>query len=239
MIAREAWCDAREKRKTIHAIYVDFSKAFDRVDHALLLQELCNIGISGSLLQWMKVFVSRRRWQVKVNDELSMEKHATGGVPQGSVLGPRLFTLYINSLPSRLNSPCLFFADDLKIWRVIDGPEDEVQLQADLDNVAQWCQEYKLPINAAKSGFMLLRVARGSESYRIGDEVIPQTNIVKDLGVLTQDNLKTHSHTALARTRGLKVLWMLKRTFHTWTPTLFRMLNTVFIRPVIEYGQPA
>ena len=98
-------------------IYFDFRKAFDTVPHARLLLKIKEYGISGSLLAWLHGFLSNRRQRVSINGHFSELSDVTSGVPQGSVLGPLLFTIYVNDLPSRVDSSLLLFANDTKLFR--------------------------------------------------------------------------------------------------------------------------
>ncbi|WP_353803208.1 reverse transcriptase domain-containing protein, partial [Acinetobacter baumannii] len=97
----------------IHACYLDISKAFDRVNHAILLQNLHSYGVTGNLLECLRSYMSDRSAKVRVGQSLSRDILATRWVPQGSVLGPILFLLYINDLPDRIRSNLLLFADDV------------------------------------------------------------------------------------------------------------------------------
>jgi hypothetical protein len=239
LTAREAWCALRESRKSVHILFVDFSKAFDRVDHNILLSDLRKAGIAGELLRWFETYLCNRWWQVRINETMSQPRAAKRGVPQGAVLGPLLFTLYVNSLPQLITSSCLMFADDLKLWRTVEGEREARLLQEDLNTLSSWCQARNLPINASKSGLMMIGEDQVNPGYTIAGELIPLLQTTRDLGVMVSKDLKTHAHSDLARTRGLRTTWMLRRTFQVWTPKLYRILNSTFIRPVIEYGQPA
>ena len=101
--------------KQVEVCYLDFSKAFDSVNHRLLLRKMETFGISGQIYRWLEDFLSRRTFYVKVGDRCSSLVNVTSGVPQGSVLGPVLFLLFINDLASTLQSPSFIFAEDVKI----------------------------------------------------------------------------------------------------------------------------
>ena len=99
---------------SVDAIYLDFQKAFDSVPHQCLIQKLSSFGVHGKILQWIKDFLRNRRQQVALNGQKSGP--VTSGVPQGSVLGPVLFTIFVNDIPSVVLSPTFMFADDMKIF---------------------------------------------------------------------------------------------------------------------------
>ena len=117
----------------IDAILLDFSNAFDKVPHEHLAVKLKHYGISGNVLTWIKSFLSNRSQQVQVEGVQSKPAPVTSGVPQGSVLGPLLFLVYINDMPSKVQSTTRLFADDSLLYRKIKSPEDAQILQNDLN----------------------------------------------------------------------------------------------------------
>ena len=121
-----------DKGEPIDVIYLDFQKAFDSVPHQRLFQKLTSFGINGKILQWIKDFLWNRTQQVVLNGQKSSTTSVTSGVPQGSVLGPVLFTLFVNDIPSMVSSPTFMFADDTKIFRCVKSGDDHGALQNDL-----------------------------------------------------------------------------------------------------------
>ena len=150
LLAREEWTAGISDGHNLEAIFIDFKKAFDMVPHTRLLHKLCMIGIDGFTVRWIQDFLNGRTFVVQNQNVLSMWREMPSGVPQGSVLGPLLFVICINDLSRELNSPCLMYADDLKIWRVIMDENDKVILQDDLDRLTQWSITWQLPINTSK-----------------------------------------------------------------------------------------
>ena len=125
--------------KNVDVIYLDFSKAFDRVDHTILLNKIQNNGITGKLLAWIKWFLTGRTQQVSVDYTLSEMPEVISGVPQGSVLGPLLFLIMIQDIDTRiLHSFLSSFADDTRLMKDISNIIDIQQLQEDLNTVYQW-----------------------------------------------------------------------------------------------------
>ena len=129
-----------DQGKQVDVLILNFSKAFDTVPHRCLLGKLEHYGVRNNLLRWCESFFVGRFQSVLVDGVKSAEESVLSGVPQGTVLGPLMFLLYINDLPSRLNSDtrCRLFADDCLLYRIIDGLEDQVQLQSDLRELEQW-----------------------------------------------------------------------------------------------------
>ena len=120
---------------------MDFSKAFDKVSHSLLVHKLNHYGIVGKINSWIHNFLTGRKQAVIVDGASSETVHVESGVPQGSVLGPTLFLLYINDLPERLSSTARLFANDTACHKTIQSDQDHTALQQDLDRMAEWEEE--------------------------------------------------------------------------------------------------
>uniref|UniRef100_A0A8C7WVC6 Reverse transcriptase domain-containing protein n=1 Tax=Oryzias sinensis TaxID=183150 RepID=A0A8C7WVC6_9TELE len=138
ILAREEWAKKVDKGEMIDVVYVDFSKAFDKVPHLMLIDKLKGYGIDGPLLGWIKDFLTGRTARVKVNGVSSEPMDIRSGVPQGSVLGPELFKIYVNDLPSVLPTKCLLYADDLKVWSTVSCESDIERMQFTLDCLYEW-----------------------------------------------------------------------------------------------------
>ena len=134
----EEWTEAIDAGKTIDCLYMDYKKAFDTVPHKRLLKKLETYGIGLNIIEWFKDYLGERTQQVSVNGQNSKWHQVTSGVPQGSVIGPLLFVLYINDLPDNIESPIYLFADDTKIFKIINNNEDQKSLQKDLDKLHKW-----------------------------------------------------------------------------------------------------
>ena len=123
---------------SVDVIYLDFQKAFDLVPHQRLLLKVSSFGIHGNLLLWIKDILSNRKQQVVLNGHKSKSIPVTSGVPQGSVLGPVLFTMFVNDIPSIVSSPIYMFADATKIFHVIRNSDDYKAFQDDLNALYEW-----------------------------------------------------------------------------------------------------
>ena len=131
-------------------IYFDFCKAFDSVPHGRLLLKLKAYDVNGNLLSWICCFLSHGKQHVMVNGHFSEFKDVTSGVPQGSVLGPLPFTIYVNDSPSSVNSTLLLFADDTKLFHCIKSNFDVDRLQRDVDALMEWSKLWLLSFNTSK-----------------------------------------------------------------------------------------
>ena len=120
----DSWHQALDDKKSVDVVYLDFSKAFDSVPHHRLLSKLDSYGIKGNILSWIRAFLTERKQEVAIGGETSSSQQVLSGIPQGSVLGPILFVIYINDLPQAVRSPCKLFADDAKVWATLLSDHD-------------------------------------------------------------------------------------------------------------------
>uniref|UniRef100_A0A8R1I4H1 Reverse transcriptase domain-containing protein n=2 Tax=Caenorhabditis japonica TaxID=281687 RepID=A0A8R1I4H1_CAEJA len=147
------WTESIDEGAQVDVIYLDYAKAFDRVPHDILLAKLVDANLNPNLIKWIRSYLSNRTFSVKVNNESSTPKHAQCGVPQGAVLSPILFGIFVNEIPSILPSGirCKQFADDIKIYTAIpksDTIEDhETLMQSAIDAVCNWSENSKLALN--------------------------------------------------------------------------------------------
>ena len=139
LVVLDKWTEILDQGGVIDVIYCDFMKAFHKVPHNRLLHKLQSYGISGKVLNWIRAFLLNRRQRVRVQGSFSGWQKVTSGIPQGSVLGPLLFVIYINDLPSVVtNSDPYLFADDTKLFKGIFNASDCAHLQQDLDRMCEW-----------------------------------------------------------------------------------------------------
>ncbi|CAF4810088.1 unnamed protein product [Pieris macdunnoughi] len=137
--------------KQVDVIYTDYSKCFDRIDHSILLGKLWAVGIHGDLFCWFKSYIEKRSQAVVLQGFASRWINITSGVPQGSMLGPLLFILFVNDIQTCfLHSKILLYADDMKILKYISTKEDSSDLQEDLNRFEAYCQINKLDLNVSK-----------------------------------------------------------------------------------------
>ena len=150
------------KNTQIDMAVLDFSKAFDTVPHKRLLGKLSFYGVKGDILSWVQAFLEDREQKVVVDGRSSSSEAVTSGVPQGTVLGPLLFLLYINDLPSVVSSQVCLFADDCLMYRPIRSVEDQAAMQRDLDSLERWGDTWGMRFNAKKCHIMTLGRGRST-----------------------------------------------------------------------------
>nr|VZI33576.1 unnamed protein product [Spirometra erinaceieuropaei] len=162
--ALERWTKARDEGNVVHAIYIYFKKAFNSVPHQNLLYKLRNSGIRGRLLVWIQIFLAGRSERVQVGRQQSSDVSVVSGVPQGSVLGPTLFLVFINDCVKDLVCDAILFADDIKLWKVIHNAADADHLQANLNRLEDWSKRWLMPFNISMCNFLQLNSFRDPSS---------------------------------------------------------------------------
>ena len=202
----EMWTNSLNSREEIDCIYSDFQKAFDTVPHARLISKLKAYGMEGFLIRWITNFMSNRIQRVVVNNEMSTWSTISSGIPQGSVLGPTFFGVFINDIPDSINSTVNVFADDTKLFRSVTSDEEHVVLQNDLDMLADWSETWQLKFNASKCKVLHIGQHDTNYEYYLGNSKLENTTMEKDLGVIMDGELKFHNHVAQAAKKASGVL---------------------------------
>ena len=228
----------------VDTIYTDYSSAFQSVNHTLLKHKLeHSYNLKGPALQWFTSYLSGRRQRVILNGKTSDWKSVTSGVPEGSLLAPLLFSIFINELPSNIKSCCLMYADDVKIFRKITSPADGLLLQRDINQLTEWSVRWGLTLNPAKckSFTMTLRRAPVQTKYFIDSVELERVSEIRDLGVTVDAKLTFAPHVSNIVSRANRALGLLTRSFQAGigTPKYNRsaILAVYFanVRAVLEY----
>ena len=225
------------------AIYLDFRKAFDSVAHNELLTKLWCFGITGNLWKWFRAYLSSRTQCVRLNSAISDPLPVVSGVPQGSILGPILFLIFINDLPETLSSShMLLFADDTKCFKAIHNRLDSHLLQQDLNHLTMWSQQWHLCFNPKKC--VLVRFSPSPHSsitndYLINDLPISNQNLYRDLGVILTSNLSWNEHYKHFLSNAYRILSLIRRIFiTTHCPQNKRTLYLLLVRSRLMYCSP-
>ncbi|KAF0751787.1 Reverse transcriptase domain-containing protein [Aphis craccivora] len=229
-----------ESGSQIDVIVIDFKKAFDRVNHELLIHELERLGLGYPLLGWFKSYNTGRKQFIRVAGVSSCIIDIPSGVPQGGHLSPLLFSLFINSLSQHLNrAKCLLFADDIKLFLKVDSTADQAILQRELNLFSTWVDRLGLVLNLDKCHSITFTKSRSStnRTYSINGFPLKQVFQIKDLGILYASSLSFNQHIEAIVARALKVLGFIKRnTKHFTSVNCLRSLYLTLVRSIIEYG---
>ena len=224
----------------VDAIYLDFAKAFDTVPHRRLIGKLESYGIKGNLLHWIRGFLCGRTQIVKVNGVESATSPVLSGIPQGSVLGPLLFVVYINDLLEGIQSEGLLFADDTKIFNQIKSREDALNLQNDINLLERWSRTWLLKFHPQKCHVLTLgkfENIRHTQRYQIYDKELEHVFVEKDLGVTFDSELTFEEHISLKVGKANAIMGTIRRSFSFLDHALFKKLYITFVRPHLEYAQ--
>ena len=234
------WSIALNVRNSVDVVYIDFCKAFDSVVHTKLLCKLKAYGINGLLLRWITSFLNNRTQSVRVGSCISDLSPVISGVPQGSVLGPILFLIYINDLVDLFDSnvSVKLFADDAKIYINIVDITSINTLQDALFSISRWANLWQLKISITKCSVLHLGRHNLSYDYAIDGVTLPNVREVRDLGVIIDSKLSFSAHYAQIVSKAHQRACMINRCFKSKDPhLLFRAFNT-YVRPLIEYCSP-
>jgi hypothetical protein len=212
-----------DNHQQVDTVYLDIRKAFDSIPHDKLLTKLWESGITGSLWGFCKAYLTDRRQRVVIEGQHSSWLPVSSGVPQGSILGPLFFIVYVNELPSVLTSALAFmFADDTKCSKRILSSTDCSLLQSDLNNINDWSCENDLQFNVSK--FKLLRFYNRSnihfsENYSMDGVPIEECDYCRDLGVIISVDLSWSQHYDHMIRAAYQILGLIRRTFSSSAST--------------------
>ena len=232
------WARSLDSHQSVHSIFIDFAKAFDSVPHKRLLCKLEAYGVSGTLLNWFKAFLCDRRQRVVINGTASDWAPVLSGVPQGSILGPLLFILYINDLPNNLQCNIKMFADDVAVYKSIVTREDCDMLQHDLSSISLWCQDWQMNLQPPKCEALCISNKKNLiyYNYHLCNNSLSWCTSTRYLGVIIDSKLNWNSHCDFITAKSFRVLGVLKRYMSNCS-----MLSKkrALILPILEYAIPS
>ena len=221
----------------VDVLYLDFQKAFDTVPHKRLLHKLKMYGVTGKTLEVISDFLSGRTFHVRVGDAASELFRVLSGVPQGSVLGPLLFLIYINDIPNGIRNFLLLFADDLKL--IVNANLPAIT-QADLDLLSEWQKKWLLCFNTADGKCKVLQVSRKGNTrqyneYFLNGSVLPVIETEKDLGVHVTNDLKWDYHISQSLSKAKQCVGWVSRSVISREKAVMLNIYKSLVRPNLEY----
>ena len=241
MQATNDWAACLNHGGQTDILFLDFSKAFDKVSHAHLAVKLKYYGITGKSLEWIQSFLRDRKQCVSVNGQHSDWSDVLSGVPQGSVIGPTLFLLYINDIADQIQSTVRLFADDSVIYREIHNQHDIDTLQQDLETAFAWARTWKMKFNASKCQHLSVTKKRKPKNtrYSVDGQSIDKVSSSKYLGVTLNGTLTWSDHIAAITSKANSTLGILRRNLSPCTAAVKDRAYKALVRPQLDYASAA
>lgn len=222
--------------RAVDVIYLDFQKAFDKVPHKRLINKVKAHGITGNLVSWIEDWLSDRKQRVVINGKSSDWTNVSSGVPQGSVLGPILFIIYINDIDENIKCKISKFADDTKIANRADSETQRHLLQSDLDTLVEWSNTWLMNFNINKCHVLHIGNSNPRVSYTMENAPIKCVEREKDLGVVISTDLKQSNQCSEVVKTANKLIGFIGRSFSFKTEKIILTLYNSLVRPHLEYN---
>ena len=219
----------------VDVVYLDFSEAFDKVPHKRLVTKLSWYFISDKIVDWVENWLSNRKQRVVLNGCKSDWLSVTSGVPQGSVLGPVLFIVYINDLDEDIANFVLKFADDTKVYCNVSPTDNTSTLQGDLDTMYDWSVKWQMYFNADKCKCLHLGHNNPAIDYHVGGKHVVNVQSERDLGVTLGNSLNGSLQCAKVVGTANRILSSINRTFSCNSLHNIMKLYKSLVRPHLEY----
>lgn len=232
-----------ERGGSVDAVFLDLRKAFDTVDHRRLLLKLRNYGTDRLVCNWIEEYLRGRSMRVSVDGDLSAPFDVTSGVPQGSVIGPVLFLIYINDMVDVVDSSLRLFADDALLFAELKTEEDQIRFQRDLNALTAWADTWGMGFNIAKCAHM--RIAFTPEKrtlqrrFTMRNQVLQTVQKYRYLGITISHDLKWEEHIKVITGKAKQLLGLLRRNLSKATPAAKKVAYCALVRSQLEYGAAA
>ena len=236
----DRWMSDLMMKRTTSVVYTDITKAFDSVSHSLLIKTLLDYGINSVLVSWLKNYLSGRSQQVCIGNSTSLPLEVHSGVPQGSVIGPLLFLIFINDITNCTESfdpevSISMFADDTKIFGTCP-----IKLQSAINSMSTWLEDAKLKLAPHKCFTLTIPKPHLADNsiFHINNAPLQSKPNMKDLGVYISSNLKWSKHIDYIFHKANVVSYQILKSFRTKNIWTWRKLFITYVRPRVEYCTP-
>ena len=227
---------------SVDIVYLDFAKAFDKVPHIRLVKKCEGLGIQGRILRWIQCWLTDRKQRVVLNGECSSWRQVVSGVPQGSVLGPTLFLIFINDIDCAIetaNAIIKKFADDTKCFMTVENEADKQRFQSMLDDLHGWSRDWQMLFNMEKCHVLHTGRNNNKFTYEWGNGMLAEAEEEKDVGVIISDTLKPSLHCAKAARKANAVLGQMSRSISYRDRYTFLRLYKIYVKPHLQYCSSA
>nr|CAD2197659.1 unnamed protein product [Meloidogyne enterolobii] len=234
----EEFYNSLDRNNKIDVIYLDFKKAFDMVPINILLNKVMNAGIGGKVLKFIQNFLKKRTYKVKIGNEFSSSFKTSSGVPQGSVLGPILFSIFINDLPLGLPNEISYklYADDVKLYISHNNDAKREILEESLKLILDWTSKNGLELSINKCSVLHIGKHNNKKEYKLLDNILESYQNIRDLGIIIDKGLSFDDHiNKIIRNAYFKIYQLLRILKTRDSDTLLRAYKA-YIRPQLEYA---
>lgn len=228
-----------EEGKDVCMVFLDVSKAFDKIWHDGLIHKLKAFGIKGTLLTWLEDYLTGRKQRVVINGHYSEWRVLKAGVPQGSILGPLLFIIFINDIIRAIQSNIFLFADDTSLFREIIDHTDIQIINNDLQTLNAWSKRWLVTFNAIKTVYMIISRKKNIPQYApliLDGTILKKVESQSHLGLIISNDFTWHEHIRSLSTKASKKVGLLWQLSNELPRHCLENIYTTCIRPVMEYG---